>query len=193
MDFDEVVRNRKSVRSFTDGKVGWRNIMDAVDSALQGPFAGNQNNLKFLIVEDKERIKEISAVCEQIWIAEAGALIVVCSEETHLENAYGERGRIYCRQQAGAVIQTVLFKLIDIGLSACWIGAYDDDALRRKLEIPKEILIEAIIPLGYQKGDVKKPNKKSLESALFWEKWGKTKRTGIFEEEKEDYRPMRIG
>ena len=118
-------------------------------------------------------------------------MIVVCSDDTHLEDLYGERGRIYSRQQAGAAIQTLLLALTDLGISSCWVGAYTDEFVKQKLKIPQHINIEAIIPVGYEKkmpGDEKK-KKKELESVLYWEEWKNSRRATLFEESKEDYNP----
>ena len=182
MEFDTVVRKRHSVRSFKRKKADWRDIIEAIDSALQGPFAGNHNNLKFLVVEDKEKINQIAKACEQLWMSQAGILVVVCSDDKHLENLYGNRGRVYSRQQAGAAIQTFLLKCVDLGLSACWVGSYADADIRKIVQAPKEIQIEAIIPIGYSTQTAKEKRKHSLERTLYWENWGNAKRPSWFEE-----------
>ena len=183
MEFDSVMAKRSSVRSFKSKRVSWKDILEAIDSALQGPFAGNQTNLQFIIVEDPKKIEKIASNCQQTWINESNILIVVCSNDTHLENQYGERGRVYSRQQAGAAIQTLLLKLVDLGLAGCWVGAYSDEQLKQMLEIPQQIQIEAIIPIGYDNSPKAGKKKKSLENAIYWEMWKKENRTlPIFKE-----------
>jgi nitroreductase len=191
MEFDVIVKKRKSARAFSKKKVSWKNILEAVDAALQGPFAGNQNNLRFLIVEKQETIKAIAKLCEQEWISQAQTLILVLSNDINLENMYGERGRIYSRQQAGAAIQTILLKLTELGLGSCWVGAYSDELLKSKLEIPQHIQIEAVIPVGYSDEKTPKKNKKELENALYWERWEQIRRPTNFEPVRHDYHPGR--
>lgn len=187
MDFDSLVKKRKSARKFTGRKVNFRFLMDAVDSALQGPYAGGHNNLKFIILENKERIKKISEYAEQDWIAGAPAMIVVCSDDSHLENTYGSRGRVYSRQTAGAAIYAILLKFAELKLGGCWVGAYSDTKIRRLLNVPDDIQIEAIIPVGYSCDNSKKAKKNSLEKSVYWEKWKDTRRETFFEEKMEDY------
>src|SRR3989338_40500 len=161
MEFDKVIESRKSVRSFRSKKASWKDVIEAINSALQAPFAGNQNHMNFIIIERQETINRISELTNQLWINECGILVIVCSDDTHLENLYGERGRIYSRQQAGAAIYMLLLKLEDLGLGGCWIGAYTDELVKQKLKIPQHIQVEAIIPVGYeaQGAGVKKPKK----------------------------------
>ncbi|MBI5804248.1 nitroreductase family protein [Candidatus Pacearchaeota archaeon] len=185
MEFDFVVKKRNSTRSFKNKKASWKDILEAIDAANQGPFAGNQNDLKFLIVEGKEAIKDIAEICEQDWIKDAGIIVLICSDEKNLENMYGERGRVYSRQQAGAAIQTMLLKLTEMGLDSCWVGAYSDVSLKEKLKIPSHIQIEAAIPIGYAKEHEKKKSKNKLEHSLYWEFWGEDKRQKHHEIERE--------
>jgi len=189
MEFDEVVKRRRSVRTFDNKDVSWKDLMDAVESALQGPFGGNHNNLRFILIEDSHTIGDVAEFCEQDWIKGAAALIVVCSDDEHLEDYYGERGRVYSRQQAGAAINTILMKLVDMGLGGCWVGAYSDGDVRAKLKIPGHVQIESIIPVGYDNDHSPMKEKKDLEDALAWEEWGQRRRPTLFGEGKEDFKP----
>ena len=161
MDFDAVVRRRRSIRNFKKKKVDFRILMDAVDSALQGPYTGNHNHLKFLIVEDAAKIADLAEHAEQDWISTAPALIVVCSDDTHLENLYGLRCRVYSRQTAGAAIYSLMLKLADYGIGSCWVGAYSDSDVKKVLKIAKDVQVEAIVPVGFADEKVKKKEKKN--------------------------------
>ncbi len=187
MEFNSIIKKRKSVRSFIAKKASWKSVLDAIEIANQGPFAGNMNNLKFLIIEEQDIIKKIAKFSEQTWVSEAPVLLIVCADETHLENTYGERGRVYSRQQAGAAIYALLLKLTELGLGACWVGAYSDELLKESLGIPQHIQIEAIIPIGYENKKLReeKPEKKELENAIYWENWGNDKRPTLFKEPKD--------
>ncbi len=186
MEFDAVVKKRRSVRNFTNKTPSWKDVLEAIDSANQGPFAANHNNLKFLIIEDKEKIKEISKHCEQDWMENLGLIVLVCSDDMHLENIFGERGRVYSRQQSGAAIHAFCLKLVDIGLNSCWIGAYPDSIIREMLHVPGHIQIEAIIAVGYGTGKIEKKEKKKLEGTIYWENWGKTRRPPFYEKDLEN-------
>ena len=151
MDFDSVIEKRASARSFKSKKASWKDILEAIDAAIKAPSAGKMHHLKFVIIEEQEKIEKIAEFTDQLWISESGILVVVCSDDTHLENQYGERGRVYSRQAAGAAIENFLLKITDLGLSACWVGSYTDELIKQLLKIPAHIQIEAIIPIGYSK------------------------------------------
>jgi len=189
MEFDSIIKKRRSVRSFTSKKPSWKVALDAIESANHNPFAGNHNNLKFIIIEEEATIKKIADISEQPWISESKLLVFVCSDDMYLENLYGEKGRIYSRQQAGAAIQTILLKIVDLGFSACWVGAYIDEIIKESLRIPQHIQIEAIIPIGYEKKETKieKPKKRTLDNVIYWETWKNEKRDNFFKKLKRDF------
>ncbi len=182
MDLDTVIEKRSSIRTFTSKTPSWKLVLEAIDTANQAPFAGNHNNLKFLIIENGEAIKKLAKFSNQHWIAEASTIVLVLSDDTHLENIYGTRGRVYSRQQAGAAIENFLLKIIDLGLSACWVGAYTDELIKEIFEIPQHIQIEALIPIGYAKEKPAKKRKKELKNSIYWEKWGNDKKAPILKE-----------
>lgn len=187
MDFDTVVEKRKSWRAFTDKKVSWKVLLDAVDAAVKGPWADQRCHCRFLIVEDPQRIQHIAKATAQSWVADATGIILVCSDDTLLEKMHGERGRIYGKQQAGAALITMHLKLTDLGIASCWIGSYDETMLRSQLTIPKTVEIEGLLAIGYPGKSPKvkpKPLKRALETVLRWESWDNSKRPAFFKEPK---------
>ena len=182
MDFNAIIAKRRSVRAFKTKAAGWRDIVEAVDAARTIPLSGNTTTLRFLIVMEPDKIAKLAEFAEQNWIADASIVVAVCSDETLLEKAYGERGRVYSRQQAGAAIQTFLLAIINQGLGACWVGAYNDSKVRRLLDIPENIQIEALIPVGYAKAQPTPKYKRSLKNLMYWERWGKAEIPSFFRE-----------
>jgi len=187
MDFDTVIEKRHSARAFRDKIVDWRKIVHAVETATKAPFAGNDQGLRFVVIENKETIKKIAKFANQAWISEAQILVIVANDEIKLEKLYGERGRVYSRQQAGAAIENFILKLTNEGIGCCWVGAYTDELIKQALRIPSNIQIEAIIPIGYENTSLNKSKhkqrlQKDLEHWLFWEAWETRRRAVIYKE-----------
>jgi len=183
MELDLAIRKRRSVRAFKNAAPSWKDVLEAIDAANQAPFAGNHNHLKFICVEDGEKIKELAKFTDQTWVGTSKFIVVLVSDDAHLENQYGDRGRVYSRQQAGAAIQNFLLKIVDLKLATCWIGSYDDSKVRDLFKVPKHMQIEAVLPIGYEiHGKEIHVKKKDLENVLYWEEWDKTKRPTLFKE-----------
>jgi len=174
MKLDDAIEKRRSIRKFSDKKVRWDLVLEAIDATLKAPYAGNINNLKFVIVESQKLKDRLAECAQQDWIADASFVVVVCGDYTHLERMYGERCVTYARQHAGAAIENFLLKITDLKLGCCWVGAYIDEYIKEELGIPEHIKIEAILPVGYPKPHVKQksPKKESLEKYIQWDFWG---------------------
>ncbi len=176
MDLTRAIQSRKSVRKFKSKRPDWRDIIECIDAARYAPAAGGYNTLKFILVDDVEKIKKIAKVAQQDFITQAKYIVVVCSNTPRLVNAYEERGEIYARQQAGAAIQNFLLKLEEEGLSTCWVGHFIESQLKSILEIPEKINIEAVFPIGFEyEKKYSRKAKIDLDNILYFNSYGHKK------------------
>lgn len=168
MELDKAIKSRKSVRKFKTKKPDWRKIIDCIDSARYAPMAGNNFSLRFILVDNKENIKKISEACQQPFVSQANYVVIFCSDTSRTANAYGKKAKIFCRQQAGAGIQNFLLEIQEKGLSTCWIGYFVEKQIKNILQVPEDINIEAIFPIGYEMGNAKPKPKIELDNTLYF-------------------------
>lgn len=173
MAFDDLLKKRASIRRYSTKSVSFNDIAKICEAARYAPMAGNIYTVRLIIVSEKEKKEKLAeAALGQEFIADAPYVIVVCSDLSNLSVAYGERAEIYARQQAGAAIENMLLKTTELGLATCWIGAFDDNAVKRILDIPEKIQIEALLPIAYPLGKTIQKKKPELAQILYFEKWG---------------------
>jgi len=91
MKLDNVIQSRKSVRKFKDKKPDWRDIIECIDAARYAPMAGNNFTLKFILVDDKEKINKLAEASQQPFISQVKYIVVACSNPSRTENAYDNR------------------------------------------------------------------------------------------------------
>lgn len=150
MELNRAIQSRKSVRKFKDKKPDWRDIIECIDAARYAPMAGNNFTLKFILVDDLQKIQKIADAAQQPFVSQAKYVIVICSDSTRPKNIYEKRGEVFVRQQAGAAIQNFLLKTQETGLSTCWVGYFVEEQIKRELKIPEGVQVEAIFPIGYE-------------------------------------------
>jgi nitroreductase len=172
MELDFAIKDRHSVRDFTNKKPDWREIIECIDSARYAPMAGNNFTLRFVLVSDLEKIKKLTQAAQQDFIQNCQYIVVICSDKKRIINAFEERGEKYAKQQAGAGIQNILLSLTKKGLATCWIGHFVEDQIKSTLGIPDNIDVEAMLPIGYEK-KLKQPKKQKadLDQCLFFDKY----------------------
>ncbi|MCI5131892.1 MAG: nitroreductase family protein, partial [Candidatus Electrothrix sp. EH2] len=60
MTFDELLKNRRSVRKYQDKPVAVELIQEMIRESTLAPNAGNEQPWKFIIVNNREMLKKIS-------------------------------------------------------------------------------------------------------------------------------------
>ncbi len=180
MDLDKAIQSRKSVREFSKRKPDWRAIIECVNAARFAPSAGNNFEMKFIVLKNPNKINSVAQSCHQLFVAQAHYVIVAISDPSRLINEFGEEsGQIYCRQQAGAAIQNILLKAQDLGLSTCWVGLFEEHEIKVELNIPNKMQVEAVIPIGYEMKKRAPKNKIPLENVIRFDDF-KTKKINDF-------------
>ncbi len=177
MELDSAIQKRKSVRKFNlKKKPDWRTIIECIDSARFAPMAGNNYTLKFILIDDEEKIKEITESCHQNFVSESKYVVVACSDPSRTVNLFGEAGKVYSRQQAGAAIENFLLKITESGLSTCWVGKFVEEQVKKVLGIPENVNIEAIFPIGYNAETLRtRVAKIDLNRILYFNSYGNVK------------------
>lgn len=172
MDLDKAIKERHSARRFKSKSPDWRKIIEAIEAGSKAPLAGNIPTVKFILVSDKEKIAELAQACQQDFVATAEYVVVACSDNAQIKRSYDERGLRYSRQQAGAAIENFLLKITDLGLATCWIGAFSDETVKNALQIPDDVEVEAMFPIGYELPHASKQRTKpKLDDILYFDFW----------------------
>ncbi len=173
MDIFEAIRERRSVRKFEKRPVEDNLIEGIIKAGTWAPSAGNLQSWEFVVVKDPgTKTKLAVAAYMQDFIAEAPVIIVPCANKKRSAIRYGERGRsLYCIQDTACATQNMLLTIHALGLGACWVGAFDEDAAATILKIPEGVRPVALIPLGYPDEKPYPPPRKDVEEVIHYEKF----------------------
>jgi len=173
MDLDKAIKTRHSVRRFKNKSPNWRDIIKAIDLARLAPSAGNIHSIRFIVVTEDEKLRELAEACQQDFVGTAKYVVVICTDPAETIRHYGERGKKYCTQQTGAAIENFLLKLTELKLATCWVGAFADEQVKQILQIPENCEVEALFPIGYEMPPKSKQKpKRKLDHILFFNIWG---------------------
>jgi len=176
MQLKDAIEKRKSVKRFSQRKPDWRKIIRAIDAARFAPSAGKNYITRFILVSDEKKIAELGAASQQEFVGTAKYIVVAVSDYSKLVQDYEDRGEKYGAQQTGAAIQNFLLTLTELKLATTWIGHFYDEQVRRTLDIPEKLSIEAMFPIGKEtKIKVRPQRKLKLENVLYFDKWGAKK------------------
>jgi nitroreductase len=147
----EILKKRHSVRSFQSKKVEDGKLKEILEAGNSAPSAGNLKAREIVVVKDLETKKALAkAALGQDFIVEAPIVLVFFALPDQSGKKYGERGRnLYSIQGATISASFTWLQAVDLGLSACWVGAFDDEKVKEVLKVSPDWHPIAILPIGY--------------------------------------------
>ncbi len=174
MDFYYVLKTRRSVRKYRSDPIP-KDVLDRVlDAARRAPSGSNRQPTRYVLVEDQEARKRLAELCHnQHFIAEAPVVVVACGGEIP-SNRGGYMGRYSMLVDVAIAVDHLTLAARAEGLGTCWIGAFDNAAIKDFLDAPEEVQVVALTPLGYPQDDPFKETKDRLplSELICKERWG---------------------
>jgi nitroreductase len=155
-DFIDLVRKRRSVRSYRSDPVPREMIESCVDAARFAPSASNTQGWRFFVAEGelKDRLVKESLggiVVPNRFAAGAPVVVALAMKLDVVTHRLGARfkGIDYHLLDAGIAGEHFVLRAAELGLGTCWIGWFDKKAAKRVLDIPSPWDVPALITVGF--------------------------------------------
>lgn len=166
------IKSRRSIRKYSTKEINWDIIYKIIESSYTAPAAGDIKNHKIIVITEHNQRQELGKIAlQQYWLAHAPYILVVTRDDSHLKSLYPELGGRYSIQNTAAAIQNMLLTAHTFDLGACWVEAFNSEAIKEFLSIPAKIQVDAIIPIGYPMENPKKEIP-LLRERIFFKKFG---------------------
>lgn len=165
MEFEEVVRARRSIRKFSGADVPDELVKSLIDCALMAPSSMNGQPWYFIVVRNAETKRRLAEIKDKHcppekreypagFLQEAPVIVITCVE----------RARAYDRGMESGILATghLLLAAANHGLTTVYLSAYKAgapevaDDIRAILGLPADIDPVTIVPIGYP-DDVAEP------------------------------------
>lgn len=169
MDVSTAIRSRRSIRAYDPREVEEDKLIRVLDAGRLSPSASNRQERRFIVVKDAEKRQQLSeAAKNQKFVVQAPVVIAACSVEQDYVMACGQPA--YSIDTAIAVDHMTL-QAVEEGLGTCWIGAFYENKVKEILNIPANIRVVALLPLGYPSIIPRPTPRKSLDEIVMQEQW----------------------
>lgn len=179
----EVIKARTSIRSFTGEKLSEEQINTLLDAAMAAPTAANEQPWRFIVITDDEvKAGLYSGEVHKKIVANAGAVIIVCGENTRLRRSHGAdpdaqpvpEPNPYWYEDCSAATENLLLAATALDLGAVWLSCYPIERsvnrIRDYLSIPETVTPLAIVPVGYP-AETPAPKNKWKPENIHYDKW----------------------
>ena len=164
MDFDDVIKKRRSIRKFTDKPVSDELIEKILESARLAPTWANMQGVRIIVVRKPKNVQKIRDAVAQKWMKYCHSFIVVTIKPAKS----GQCGDLkYFTVDAAIVMEHIILSAFNEGLGTCWIGHFKETEVQEALEIPKRSKVIAITPIGYSKYEPREQQRKSIHEITY--------------------------
>lgn len=162
MKVENAIRQRRSIRQYTEKLPKESDIQKILEAAIWAPSGLNNQPWKFKVLKEKK--KDGLAKFTEYGRIVKDAPTAIC--------AFLDNGATYSREKdimaIGACIQNILLQAFELGLGTCWLG----EILNKREEVEKHLGIDpdyelmAVVTLGYSGEEIKRGRRKNLKSFI---------------------------
>ncbi len=142
---ESILLERRSVRSYAAEPIPDEALKRILEAGRQAPSAANRQPWQFVVVRDRERRKALAEACNgQMWLADAAVLLVGVGLPSISPRWF--------LVDMGIAMQNVVVAATSFGYGTCWIGAFNEDKVKTLLDIPADLRVVAVTPIGVPAG-----------------------------------------
>ena len=199
MEFDDVIKRRRSVRRFNDQRPDPRVVDRIIDQARRAPTAGFSQGVDFLVLDDPAALDDLWELIEDPEFpseeedrdTRPPVLVLVWSDPQRYLARYAAPDKIefgmdkaeawpvqFWDIDAGMASMQLQLAAVNAGLDTWFFGIpYGEDAVRERFGVPADRKQIGVIALGYRHdgeqpaSSVVKRRRRALEEQLHRNGW----------------------
>ena len=171
--FDEIVANRRSVRSYdSTKKISEEQVRTLIATTQEAPSWANVQATRYYVVMSDDKKQEV--LTSMMQNKDRAAMAPVLIVTTYKQNQSGffngeaanEVGNSWGAFDAGLSNAFLVLKAKEMGFDTLIMGLRDADGLKKALDIPSDETVMTVVALGYGNQAPRRPNRKALDEIL---------------------------
>lgn len=166
-DFKELVRKRRSYRSFAEEEISAEDVRLILRAALMSPTSKGRRSWQFVVVDDKLDIEKLADAKDAgAKFLKKASLAIAIMDDPLCNDCWIE--------DCSIAAVSMQYQAEDLGIGSCWAqmrgrgladGTSADDVIRGILDVPENMKTLCVLGFG-RKGEERKQQD---EDALKWE------------------------
>lgn len=167
----DAIRARRNVRQYADRPIDQADLDRILEAARRTPSSVNQQAWDFVVVTDRERLRELSSIwryaAHVATSAATVALVIPVSEHRD------ERDTFW--YDIGQATMSIMLAAADLGIGSGHASVDDRALARRILGLPEDREVAILVALGYPAGrplkPIRQPKRRALDDVVHRERW----------------------
>lgn len=177
MEFSELILKRQSDRRYAPKPVAREHILKCLEAARMAPSACNSQPWKFIVVDDRSKLIQISDAAIGLgmnkFTVQVPVLVAVVQENMNLEAKAGAvvKDKDYSMMDLGMAVENFCLQAAELGLGTCIMGWFDEKKVKDVLGVPRSRRVQLLISLGHPDGPTRNKVRKAIEDMSSWNKY----------------------
>jgi len=164
VDVFEAVKVRRSIRKYRPEPIPKEKLEMILEATRLAPSAANRQPWRFIMVQEQDRKNALAeAANKQTFLSDAAAIAVAVGDPD-VSARWHEKDTMIA-------LDHMVLAATALGYGTCWIGAFDEDAVKHLLKIPAKMKIIALLPIGISAEKPAPRPRKELSEIFFKEEW----------------------
>ena len=164
MDVFEAIKTRRSIRKYRPEAIPDEKLGMILEAARLAPSAGNRQPWRFIPVQDADRKKAVAEIANKQAFLEDASAIVVAVGDPDVSARWHEKDPMIA-------LEHMVLAATALGYGTCWIGAFDEDAVKHLLKISARMKVVALLPIGVPDEKPGPKPRKPPSELFFKEEW----------------------
>ena len=171
METWDILRARRNVRTYTEQPIPADALDRILEAARRTPSSMNQQAWDFVVVTDRDRLRELAKVWRYAAhvAGSAATIALVIPTSTDLDE------RETFQYDIGQVSMSIMLAAADLGIGSSHAAVGDDEAARRLLGLPEDRACAMLIALGYPAArplePLAHPERRAFDNVVHRERW----------------------
>ncbi len=171
METWDAIRARRNVRAYEDRPIAAEHLDRIMEAARRSPSSTNQQAWDFVLVTERDRLRELARVWR--WASHVGtsaatvALVMPASDDPEARETF--------QYDLGQATMSTMLAAADLGIGSCHASVGDQDLARELLGLPEDRECPLLVSLGFPADrplePIARPNRRPFDDVVHRERW----------------------
>ncbi len=171
METWDALRARRNVRKYAERPISQEDLDRILEAARRTPSSTNQQAWDFVVVTDRERLRELSGMWR--YAAHVAGSAATIAMITPVSEDRDERDEL--QYDLGQATMSIMLVAADLGIGSGHASVGDQALARKLLGLPEDRECPILIALGYPADrplkPIRKPNRRAFDDVVHREGW----------------------
>lgn len=145
MEFDKVIRERKSTRLFSNKEVEEEKLNKILEAGRLAPTAKNVQPFKIYVIKSKDGIKKIDKATPCRY--KAPVVLMILGDK---EKAFKKKDNSMYVMDCSIVATHMMLEATNLGVDNIWIEYFNEDELKKEFDISSNLEPAILLMIGYK-------------------------------------------